>query len=158
MSLGATGIQLGELESQKRLQDTMFSQPRHIFYSESSWLRRVRNALLVIVAVTLSARLLNADRPLPNSALWDVGNTSGLGWNGTHWFNKTVIMVSIDGMRYDSSDLAYLSHSPPLVRRADYLDRGLTPHLLKMGQFGLRAKHMKPIFPASPSPVIRISV
>jgi len=31
--------------------------------------------------------------------------------------------------------------------RADYLDRGLTPHLLALSKKGLRAKSMKPIFP-----------
>jgi predicted AlkP superfamily pyrophosphatase or phosphodiesterase len=45
-------------------------------------------------------------------------------------FKKTVILVSIDGMR------------------ADYLDRGLTPHLLNISRQGLRAKAMKPIFPS----------
>lgn len=33
--------------------------------------------------------------------------------------------------------------------RADYLDRGLTPHLLALSKKGLRAKSMKPIFPVS---------
>ncbi|KAG2125529.1 alkaline-phosphatase-like protein [Suillus cothurnatus] len=49
--------------------------------------------------------------------------------NGTHEFKKTVLMVSIDGLR------------------ADYLDRGLTPHLLNISREGLRAKYMKPVFP-----------
>ncbi|KAG1887655.1 Phosphodiest-domain-containing protein [Suillus subluteus] len=49
--------------------------------------------------------------------------------NGTHEFKKTVLMVSIDGLR------------------ADYLDRGLTPHLLDISREGLRAKYMKPVFP-----------
>ena len=31
--------------------------------------------------------------------------------------------------------------------RADYLDRGLSPHLLALSKKGLRAKSMKPIFP-----------
>lgn len=34
--------------------------------------------------------------------------------------------------------------------RADYLDRGLTPHLLDISKKGLRAKSMKPIFPVCP--------
>ncbi|KAF8158202.1 Phosphodiest-domain-containing protein [Crassisporium funariophilum] len=49
--------------------------------------------------------------------------------NGTHEFKRTVLIVSIDGLR------------------ADYLDRGLTPHLLNLSKKGLRAKSMKPIFP-----------
>ncbi|KAG2095131.1 alkaline-phosphatase-like protein [Suillus discolor] len=43
--------------------------------------------------------------------------------NGTHEFKKTVLMVSIDGLR------------------ADYLDRGLTPHLLDISREGVRAKN-----------------
>ncbi|KAK7690300.1 hypothetical protein QCA50_006957 [Cerrena zonata] len=49
--------------------------------------------------------------------------------NGTHYFKKTALIVSIDGLR------------------ADYLDRGLTPHLLAISKEGLRAKSMRPIFP-----------
>lgn len=49
--------------------------------------------------------------------------------NGTHEFKKTVLMISIDGFR------------------ADYLDRGFTPHLLDISQKGVRAEHMKPVFP-----------
>ncbi|KAG2344502.1 Phosphodiest-domain-containing protein [Suillus weaverae] len=49
--------------------------------------------------------------------------------NGTHEFKKTVLMISIDGLR------------------ADYLDRGLTPHLLDISREGMRAKYMTPIFP-----------
>lgn len=49
--------------------------------------------------------------------------------NGTHEFKKTVLMISIDGLR------------------ADYLDRGLTPHLLDISREGMRAKYMTPVFP-----------
>ncbi|PFH53376.1 hypothetical protein AMATHDRAFT_138050 [Amanita thiersii Skay4041] len=49
--------------------------------------------------------------------------------NGTHDFKRTVLIVSIDGLR------------------ADYLDRGLTPHLLAISKRGLRAKSMTPVFP-----------
>ncbi|KAI6009012.1 alkaline-phosphatase-like protein [Pisolithus microcarpus] len=62
-------------------------------------------------------------------------NASGEGprgdylWNGTHEFKRTVILVSIDGLR------------------ADYLDRGLTPHLLDISKQGIRAEYMKPVFP-----------
>ena len=38
--------------------------------------------------------------------------------------------------------------------RADYLDRGLTPHLLAISKKGLRAKWMKPIFPVSVPPLL----
>ena len=33
------------------------------------------------------------------------------------------------------------------ARRADYLDRGFTPHLLDISKQGLRAKFMRPVFP-----------
>ncbi|KAF4591028.1 hypothetical protein EYR40_009626 [Pleurotus pulmonarius] len=49
--------------------------------------------------------------------------------NGTHDFKRTVVLISIDGFR------------------ADYLDRGLTPHLLDISKQGIRAKFMRPIFP-----------
>ncbi|KAF8500851.1 Phosphodiest-domain-containing protein [Russula emetica] len=57
--------------------------------------------------------------------------------NGTHDFKRTVLLVSIDGLRDVPFD----------VRSADYLDRGLTPHLLDISKQGLRAKFMKPVFP-----------
>ncbi|KAF8594615.1 Phosphodiest-domain-containing protein [Ceratobasidium sp. AG-I] len=50
--------------------------------------------------------------------------------NGTHDFRKTVIVVSFDGFR------------------ADYLERGLTPHLLAVGDSGLRARWLQPSYPA----------
>ncbi|KAJ7147177.1 alkaline-phosphatase-like protein [Mycena crocata] len=53
----------------------------------------------------------------------------GVRSNGTHDFKRTVLVVSIDGLR------------------ADYLDRGLTPHLLDISKQGLRAKALVPIFP-----------
>jgi len=51
-------------------------------------------------------------------------------WNGTHWFDKTVLIISLDGVR------------------ADYLERGLTPHLLSISKKGLRAEHLVPRFPS----------
>ncbi|KAJ1659456.1 hypothetical protein IWQ61_001480 [Dispira simplex] len=51
--------------------------------------------------------------------------------NGTHPFRKTVVLVSFDGFR------------------ADYLDRGLTPHLSQVVQKGgFQAQHMTPSFPS----------
>ncbi|KIJ66879.1 hypothetical protein HYDPIDRAFT_85278 [Hydnomerulius pinastri MD-312] len=49
--------------------------------------------------------------------------------NGTHDFGRTVILVSIDGLR------------------SDYLSRGLTPHLTDISRKSIRAEYMKPIFP-----------
>lgn len=36
-----------------------------------------------------------------------------------------------------------------IMHRADYLDRGLTPHLLDISKQGIRAKFMTPVFPVS---------
>ncbi|KAF8176987.1 nucleotide pyrophosphatase [Pholiota molesta] len=49
--------------------------------------------------------------------------------NGTENFKRTVLLVSIDGLS------------------ANYLERGLTPHLLAISKKGLRAKALQPIFP-----------
>lgn len=68
--------------------------------------------------------------------------------NGTAQFKRTVLIVSIDGLRYVMTLLNCNSFSD-LSHRADYLDRGLTPHLLDLSKKGLRAKSMKPIFPVS---------
>ncbi|QRV89320.1 pyrophosphatase/phosphodiesterase [Ceratobasidium sp. AG-Ba] len=54
--------------------------------------------------------------------------------NGTHDFQKTVIVVSIDGFR------------------ADYLERGLTPHLLATANSGLRAQWLQPCYPVRQDP------
>ncbi|EIW74717.1 Phosphodiest-domain-containing protein [Coniophora puteana RWD-64-598 SS2] len=66
------------------------------------------------------------EQPCPQAATSNAGKLFN---NGTHDFKRTVVMVSIDGLR------------------ADYLDRGFTPHLLDISKKGLRAKYMKPIFP-----------
>ncbi|KAG6377012.1 alkaline-phosphatase-like protein [Boletus reticuloceps] len=50
--------------------------------------------------------------------------------NGTHEFKRTPL-----------DSYPYLNYS------ANYLDRGLTPHLLDISKQGLRAKYMKPVFP-----------
>ncbi|KAJ7130881.1 alkaline-phosphatase-like protein [Mycena filopes] len=71
------------------------------------------------------ARTAATTEPHPNLLFHGDGVRS----NGTHDFKRTVLIVSIDGLR------------------ADYLDRGLTPHLLDISKQGLRAKAMVPIFP-----------
>jgi hypothetical protein len=70
--------------------------------------------------------------------------------NGTHDFKRTVILVSIDGLR---DAILMFTHRlvANIIYRADYLDRGLTPHLLDISKEGLRAKFMKPVFPVSSS-------
>ncbi|KAJ2633532.1 hypothetical protein H4R22_000360 [Coemansia sp. RSA 1290] len=54
--------------------------------------------------------------------------------NGTHMFEPTVVLISIDGFR------------------ADYLDRGITPNFQSIGRQGLRADYMLPSFPSSTFP------
>ncbi|KAI9570579.1 hypothetical protein HD554DRAFT_2083167 [Boletus coccyginus] len=49
--------------------------------------------------------------------------------NGTHIFQRTVVLVSLDGLR------------------SDYLLRGLTPHLGNISKQGIRAEYLKPVFP-----------
>lgn len=67
--------------------------------------------------------------------------------NGTHLYQKTVLLVSIDGLRLVISPLS--STELRDCCRASYLDWGLTPHLLHISKRGLRAQYMKPSFPVS---------
>ncbi|KAF8635974.1 hypothetical protein AX15_000138 [Amanita polypyramis BW_CC] len=96
-----------------------------------SWRQIARNSALALVLLAVGALVaktmlfIPAGHSHPNLLF----HGSELRSNGTHDFKRTVLMVSIDGLR------------------ADYLDRGLTPHLLAISKKGLRAKSMKPIFP-----------
>lgn len=47
------------------------------------------------------------------------GGGNGARWNGTHWWDRTVLLVSLDGLR------------------ADYLTKGLTPNLVGVSKRGL---------------------
>jgi Type I phosphodiesterase / nucleotide pyrophosphatase len=67
--------------------------------------------------------------------------------NGTHDFRKTVLIVSIDGLRCELTLCSVFDPKLIVDARADYLDRGLTPHLLDISKQGLRAKFMRPVFP-----------
>lgn len=70
----------------------------------------------------------------------------GRAWNGTHWWDPTVILISLDGVRcvrgvlfvWQRScrlcELALMCYRMP---RADYLERGLTPHLLNISRKGI---------------------
>ncbi|OBZ68889.1 hypothetical protein A0H81_11168 [Grifola frondosa] len=80
--------------------------------------------IVILLGGAIGRALLNHFRPFKVRF-----ETQGIRNNGTHDFKKSAIIVSIDGLR------------------ADYLDRGLTPHLLEISKKGLRAKSMKPIFP-----------
>ncbi|PVG02267.1 Phosphodiest-domain-containing protein [Serendipita vermifera] len=93
---------------------------------------------MVVLATILIVIILGAvfGRPLLSSSPWSTAKESNLDdphtlmSNGTHEYKKTVLLVSIDGLR------------------ADYLDRGLTPHLIHISKRGLRAEWMKPAFPS----------
>ncbi|KAF9491782.1 Phosphodiest-domain-containing protein [Pleurotus eryngii] len=89
-------------------------------WKKTKWMVMVLITLLVLVR-----RLFIPLPPHPNQTF--VGGK--LRSNGTHDFKRTVVLVSIDGFR------------------ADYLDRGLTPHLRNVSKQGIRAKFMRPIFP-----------
>ncbi|KAF9464150.1 Phosphodiest-domain-containing protein [Collybia nuda] len=82
--------------------------------------------ILLLISGAFIRTLLRGPIVHPNS-MWYTGSDTQT--NGTHEFKRTVVIVSIDGLR------------------ADYLDRGLTPHLLSISKNGLRAKSMRPIFP-----------
>ncbi|KAI0826795.1 Phosphodiest-domain-containing protein [Trametes gibbosa] len=102
---------------------------------------RSRRGRLVWIVLLFSLLLVSAAIPLRRLFSPGVGEGEGaqrrpglrvgegLLSNGTHEFKKSALIVSIDGLR------------------ADYLDRGLTPHLLAISKDGLRAKSMKPVFP-----------
>ncbi|KAJ7079766.1 alkaline-phosphatase-like protein [Mycena belliarum] len=86
------------------------------------------SGLIALIVTGVFARILLLNPPHaehPNLLFHGEGVRS----NGTHDFRRTVLIVSIDGLR------------------ADYLDRGLTPHLLDISKQGLRAKALVPIFP-----------
>ncbi|KAJ6627839.1 alkaline-phosphatase-like protein [Mycena sp. CBHHK59/15] len=83
--------------------------------------------ITLLITGAFARTLLLSPPPHPNLLFHGEGVRS----NGTHDFKRTVLIVSIDGLR------------------ADYLDRGLTPHLLDISKQGLRAKAMVPIFPVS---------
>ncbi|KAJ1728326.1 hypothetical protein LPJ61_004091 [Coemansia biformis] len=109
-------------------------------------------ALLVLLCV--GAYIYNvecpADGPMPHAkpdylSMWPVNKhdsgdapvgaeARGLVSNGTHLFRPTLVLVSLDGFR------------------ADYLGRGLTPNLVRLGRQGLRADYMVPSFPSSTFP------
>ncbi|GAA5959512.1 hypothetical protein JCM3765_002352 [Sporobolomyces pararoseus] len=54
--------------------------------------------------------------------------------NGTNWFEKTVILVTIEGMR------------------TDYLSKEVTPNLFKLSNEGFKAESLKPVFPSLSAP------
>ncbi|KAF9646033.1 Phosphodiest-domain-containing protein [Thelephora ganbajun] len=116
------------------------SEPPH--YEDEEYTRSrervsLRKSTIARVARGCVALILGASFLMPISRIWRsrMGATSRLTdpsrllSNGTHEFRRTVLIVSIDGLR------------------VDYLDRGFTPHLLDISERGLRAKFMRPVFP-----------
>ncbi|KAF9454872.1 Phosphodiest-domain-containing protein [Macrolepiota fuliginosa MF-IS2] len=120
-----------EVEERKGLLSEDYNQKPEPDAQPNAWSRRkiiVTASVLLGLLVTgaFSRSLLIPSPPLhPNLAF----HGSSLRSNGTHDFRRTVLLVSIDGLR------------------ADYLDRGFTPHLLDISKQGLRAKSMRPVFP-----------
>ncbi|KAI5478563.1 type I phosphodiesterase/nucleotide pyrophosphatase/phosphate transferase family protein [Pseudohyphozyma bogoriensis] len=60
----------------------------------------------------------------------DPAGRPGKYWNGTHWYDKTVILMSLDGFR------------------ADYLEKGFSPFTFNVSRRGLKADYLKPVFPS----------
>ncbi|KAJ3988030.1 Phosphodiest-domain-containing protein [Lentinula detonsa] len=95
-------------------------------WSRSKIVKTATGFILLLIFGAFARVLLRSPRQThPNLSF----NGDYIRSNGTHDFRRTALIVSIDGLR------------------ADYLDRGLTPHLLEISKRGLRAKSMVPIFP-----------
>jgi hypothetical protein len=126
--------------------------------SQPGWSnRRVTGVAIVLLLLILCGFFANAvlypSPPPSNAHLHFNGDT--LRSNGTHDFKRTVLIVSIDGLRCEYS--RDLLPDPKLIERgyrADYLDRGLTPHLLDISKQGIRAKYMTPIFPVCTTSIL----
>lgn len=81
----------------------------HNLNPRESYSSRILKATLVVLAIGLSTLLLpastfrdslcNGKNDESNTRIEQSSRTGGLFWNGTHWFNRTVIMISVDGMR-----------------------------------------------------------
>ncbi|KAI1794902.1 Phosphodiest-domain-containing protein [Ganoderma leucocontextum] len=117
---------------ERRLEDKHYDEEENVELEPPSRSRKC----LVFIVLFFSLLLLTIAIPVrrffsgpSESGAKPQLRTQGLLSNGTHDFKKTAIIVSIDGLR------------------ADYLDRGLTPHLLAISKDGLRAKSMQPVFP-----------
>lgn len=63
--------------------------------------------------------------------------------NGTHIFEKTAIIVSLDGVRCVALEHRLFATLTQTGYRADYLTRNMTPHLLSLSHKGLRAEYME---------------
>ena len=102
--------------------------------------------LMILAAVWGRPLLLPAPHSLqPQEELVVQNDPNAILSNGTHQYQKTVLLVSIDGLRLVISPLPSIELKD--CCRASYLDWGLTPHLLHISKRGLRARYMKPSFP-----------
>lgn len=98
------------------------------------------------------------------SAWWSRGppvrniETQSLGVlsNGTHDFHPTVLMVSLDGLRYYiiSHQTPQFTHYFLFYIRAEYVERNLTNHLHDISVQGLRAEFIRPVFPSLTFPYV----
>ena len=104
--------------------------------------------ITLLISGVFVRRLILGPPPRPSHSLWTSGEGE-LRSNGTHDFKRTVLIISIDGLRCVYFALSSLFSMFMCHCRADYLDRGLTSNLLGISKNGLRAKSMKSIFPVS---------
>ncbi|KAF5360944.1 hypothetical protein D9756_004874 [Leucocoprinus leucothites] len=126
----SSGDELDTEERKGLLSDDYNEKPEPDTHPNAWSTRKIVVTAMSLVGLLITgavARTLLIPPPPPHPNLLFHGGA--LRSNGTHDFRRTVLMVSIDGLR------------------ADYLDRGLTPHLLEISKRGLRAKAMRPIFP-----------
>jgi len=137
-----------DIEERRRLLSDDFiekPEPETLLKAWSNWKIVVTASVLICLLITSAVAGTVLIFSFSQPHLHFHGNA--LRSNGTHDFRRTVLMVSIDGLRCLGFFLLYITWL--INHRADYLDRGLTPHLLDISKKGLRAKSMRPIFPVS---------
>lgn len=114
-------------------------------WSRSKIVKTAIAFIIILVLGAFSRAFLRSPPQHPNLSF----NGEYIRSNGTHDFKRTVLIVSIDGLRSEPSCMILQRYTHIPSSSADYLDRGLTPHLLEISKRGLRAKSMVPIFPVS---------
>jgi hypothetical protein len=129
-------------------------EPRLVPWYHGSPLLSSGFSCIMVILATLLGLAFGVSHWLsspPNSINAYHFNDDTLRSNGTHEFKRTALLVSIDGLRDALSNSLFFLVVANFSYRADYLDRGLTPHLLDISKKGLRAKFMKPVFPVCPA-------
>lgn len=82
---------------------------------------------LIILGVTIALIVRVFSRPVrPPRRTTNVSYIS----NGTHSFQPTVLIISLDGFR------------------PDYIDIGVTPNMHRLREMGVAPEYMKPSFPS----------